>query len=559
MKKILFSLCIILLSFGAISPLLQPGFFPLHDNAQVSRVYEMGKALAGGMLPVRWIDGFGYGYGYPIFNFYAPLAYYIGAILMFLLGTDVLIATKIMVAIGIVIAGIGMYLLAREFWGDTGGLVSGLLYVYAPYHALDTYVRGDITELWGYACIPFVFYAIWKSYKEQRWRYVFLGAIGFSALILSHNLTAMMVVPFVLLVIGYLYRQSIKEKNKRIYYPLKIVFLGLLLSAFYWLPVFFEIPYTNVLSQIGGGFDFHKNFVCVQQFWYSPWGYGGSVPGCTDGLSFMLGKLPIALSIVSVILALIFFKKYSYAKLSIAVFITLVLVLLLTTEISTPIWNLVYPLKFFQFPWRFLLFAAFLSSFLSGFSVFLVRRLFKDSYRIIFNFCVIILLLVIVISNNKFFQPKTIDSKNIQSFSNKDYIEWRLSNDAHEYLPKNFHIPQSIAQIPSRTFVMPQGSGTVIKIIDKTQTKKVQIIANRKSNLHINIAYFPAWHIYINNKESTFSVVNNGMNVTIPAGSYPVSAEFHQTFIEKLGNSISLLGILLLIADIILKRRNIFA
>ncbi len=139
---------VLILSFWAIHPLFISGFFPMHDDTQVARVFEMGKMLERGMFPVRWVPDLGYGYGYPIFNFYAPLAYYIGGFFMFL-GFDALLATKIMMALGVILAGIFMYLLTREFFGELGGIVAGLFYIYAPYHAVDIYVRGDVAEFWA--------------------------------------------------------------------------------------------------------------------------------------------------------------------------------------------------------------------------------------------------------------------------------------------------------------------------------------------------------------------------------------------------------------------------
>src|SRR3990172_3966639 len=119
----------------------------MHDDTQVVRVQQMAQALRDGQFPVRWVADLGYGYGYPIFNFYSPLPYYIGGFFN-LIGFDALVATKIMFALGILLSGIFMYFLAREFWGEVGGIVSGLFYVYAPYHALDIYVRGAVDEFW---------------------------------------------------------------------------------------------------------------------------------------------------------------------------------------------------------------------------------------------------------------------------------------------------------------------------------------------------------------------------------------------------------------------------
>src|SRR3990170_1206496 len=114
LKEYIFIALIFLLSYWALKSLFIPGFFPIHDDTQVSRVYEMAKALKDGMFPVRWVADLGYGYGYPIFNFYAPLAYYVGGFFT-LLGFYALISTKIMMILGILLSGVFMYLLARKF------------------------------------------------------------------------------------------------------------------------------------------------------------------------------------------------------------------------------------------------------------------------------------------------------------------------------------------------------------------------------------------------------------------------------------------------------------
>src|SRR6185437_15713642 len=105
--------------------------------------------LQDGMFPVRWVNDLGYGYGYPLFNYYAPLAYYVGGAFV-LLGFSSLIATKIMMGIGMVLAGLGMYYLGKFFWGTYGGIIAGVFYTFATYHAVELFVRGDVGELWAY-------------------------------------------------------------------------------------------------------------------------------------------------------------------------------------------------------------------------------------------------------------------------------------------------------------------------------------------------------------------------------------------------------------------------
>src|SRR3989344_8420666 len=109
-------IAVLLLSLFAVLPLLGGGFFPIHDNTQIQRVYEMGNALSDGMFPVRWVSDLGYGYGYPIFNFYAPLFYYISG-LFTIFGFTALVSTKITAVLAILLSSFSMYLLTRELWG----------------------------------------------------------------------------------------------------------------------------------------------------------------------------------------------------------------------------------------------------------------------------------------------------------------------------------------------------------------------------------------------------------------------------------------------------------
>src|SRR5579859_5628732 len=121
MKFIIFSVLIFVLAL-AIKPLTVPGFFPTHDDTQVARVYEMEKALDDGMFPVRWSKDLGYGYGYSMFNFYAPLSYYVGGLESFF-GVDQIVSTKTLFALALIFSGISMYILGNFLWGSWGGIV----------------------------------------------------------------------------------------------------------------------------------------------------------------------------------------------------------------------------------------------------------------------------------------------------------------------------------------------------------------------------------------------------------------------------------------------------
>src|ERR1035437_7787538 len=174
-KQFLPLIFIFLLSLVSIAPFFHAGFFPIHDNTQAQRVFEMTKSLKDGMFPVRWVADLGFGFGYPIFNFYAPFAYYVGSAIN-ILGLDLSFSTKLMMAFGIIFSGFSMYLLAKEIWGKSGGVVSALLYVFVPYHAVDVFVRGDVAEFWAYAFIRLVFCGLFSVHKTGKFPFLVISA-----------------------------------------------------------------------------------------------------------------------------------------------------------------------------------------------------------------------------------------------------------------------------------------------------------------------------------------------------------------------------------------------
>ena len=66
---------VLALALIAAAPFLTRPGLPHHTDAElhVYRAAELGHALRGGAFYPRWAPDFYYGYGYPIFNYYAPL------------------------------------------------------------------------------------------------------------------------------------------------------------------------------------------------------------------------------------------------------------------------------------------------------------------------------------------------------------------------------------------------------------------------------------------------------------------------------------------------------
>ncbi len=548
---------VIILSVPAIIPFFHRGFFPIHDDAQVARVYEMHKSLADGMFPVRWVEDLGYGYGYPIFNFYAPLAYYVGGGVDFVM-SDTILATKIMMILGIIFSGITMFFLGRMFWGFWGGIISAMFYVYAPYHALNIYVRGAVGEYYAYAFLPLAVYGFIKVFQTNRWMYIAIAALGYAGIVLSHNLTAFMATPFLCILIFVLFVIHYR-KTKKIQFNLLWTFLlGIGISAFYWLPVIFEMKYTDVLSQVGGGSDFKDHFVCLRQLWDSPWGYAGSTQGCiADGMSFRLGKLHIIFSFLLLgLLPYSWIKDKNIFGVLLFSFVGLVISIFLSLEFSRFFWELIPPFSFFQFPWRFLLLSSFFASFLAGGIVLYVRYFLYDKKKQ--NICITIIACIIIIVTIKHYIKVFIP----QSYISKNYLseyelKWLASKTSDEYLPKDFPVPNTYSDI-SKNSINNSRNEDIVYVEKKTQKIVGTIALAQPGDVVFPIAYFPGWNVFIDEKIHPYKAKEGKVSINLPKGSYDFRLEFIQTPIEKAGNLISFISILILVIGIIRFRKRAY-
>lgn len=94
--------------------LIGAGYFNMHDDLQMMRQLEMEKCFLSLQIPCRWIPDMGYGFGFPLFNFYPPLPYLIGEVIR-IFGVSFVDTVKLVAILAFVTSGITMYFLGKEF------------------------------------------------------------------------------------------------------------------------------------------------------------------------------------------------------------------------------------------------------------------------------------------------------------------------------------------------------------------------------------------------------------------------------------------------------------
>jgi len=554
MKKNL--ILLILLILPAFSWLFQKGYFSMHDDLQATRQLELDKCFSDGQIPCRWVPDMGYGFGYPLFNYYPPLPYLVGQVYHWL-GFSYLDVVKAIAVTAFIITALFMYLLGKEFWGRLGGFVSAAFYTYAPYHSVDFWVRGAVNEFWAMALYPAIFYTTYKLIQTRSRKYILLVSLSVAALMLSHNPMLMIFAPVYL---AWIFFWLIKFKTIKPLINLTIsAFWALGLAAFFTLPVLFETKFVSVWTLTSGYFNYLAHFLDIRQIFFNiNWGYGSSELGPNDSMSFALGYLQWIVP-ASIFLLTPFVKKLNSHKYLILFLVSCILVsLFMAHSKSTPIWLRVKPLEFLQFPWRFLTLAVFALSFLSG-------AIARVTPRLIIS----LLLLLLLLLNANFFRPREWypDMTDAKKFSGKSW-QLQITSGIFDYLPIWASQPPPDPKGSDIDFVTGLAGFKTIKKVSNLQQYEVNV-SSSDAVAEIQTYYFPGWKTYIDGREVPIDYTSDKllgrMQITIPSGQHDLVVRLGNTPIRTLGNILSLfswLGVIVVLLKLpydTLRKRRIIA
>lgn len=561
-KKNISLLIVVGISLIACLSLFNPGFFPIHDDEQVGRLFELNYALESGHFPPRISQNLGFGYGYPFFNFYPSFVYYFAQIFV-ILGFSYIVSIKLMIVFGFIFASLFMYLFAKEYFGKIGGIVAATLYTFAPYHSVDVYVRGALPEFWSFVFIPAIFWSLVRLSRKVNSPNIVIFGIFCGLLVITHNLVALMSLPFFGIFFLYLVYLS---KNKKDFFLSVLLggVIGILLTAYFWIPAILENKFTmvNLLTTQLANYNLH--FVSLSQFIHSPWGYGGSILGPNDGLSLEIGKIHLMLFAV----ALIFFAYKSIkAKNNRGLFTVFVFMFLISVFMqsyySKFVWDAIAPLSYIQFPWRFMLFSVFAASFITGFLFLVIKNLLHQ--RII---AIVIVLITILFYFPLFSPSEFLTNARDEDYISLDVIRWKTSKMAFEYVPAGIATKKSDlnttivdieeSEVAKETVIPLTQNIKINNVWDKPHYKKFEVKAEEDGEVRINTFSFPGWEVFINGNKMSYND-NNKLKliiVNVPKGEYVIEAKFQDTPVRRVGNLLSLLGIGLVV--VLLSRKYLF-
>lgn len=555
----------VVLVFGVLAGkgLIGSGYFNMHDDLQMMRQLEMEKCFLSFQIPCRWVPDMGYGFGYPLFNFYPPLPYLVGEIFR-ATGISFVDTAKDLFILSFVASGITMYFLSREFFGRFGGVVSSVFYVWAPYHSVDTYVRGAMNESWALIFFPLI---LWTSYKlitskSKLFPWAVGLSLGFFGLLTSHNIMAMIFSPlFVIWCLVWMARSGFLKRIPQLIFS-GIFALGL--AAFFTIPVLAEQKLVQTNTLIQGYYEYTAHFVTFSQLLVSRfWGYGPSVWGFNDGLSFQIGHIHWILSLIvgAIAVYLIIFKRRKIDKVLLSVPLMIGFgwfAAFMTHSKSTFIWTHISPLAFVQFPWRFLTIVILCFSFAAGAIVVLIPS------KVVYWTGGVLVAALIALNWNYF----TVQGGHLGALTDEEKfsgVAWDLQQTAgiYDYLPKYAVTAPKEPQAGEGLAQVMNGSVKVTRAYQITNYASFNAnVASDSSEVRIGILKFDGWKAYIDGRETQISIPDEEkwgrIWINLPKGEHKVELRFTKTPARAAADAISFISWIALPALIIWRKRLLF-
>lgn len=491
-KKMHWQCILVLLAISVLlsSPLFYKGFFIAHDiNCHMFKTVGTVKALLDGQIPPLVGPDLANGFGYAWNIFYSPLSAYIPALFKIFLPTFIG-SMKLFIFLTIFISGITMFYFALDVTRSKNlALLAAIFYITAPYRLQDIYIRGAMGEALAFVFIPIFFHGLFSLLSEDGRKDHYI-AIGFSGLLLAHNISALMCATVAVVYILAHFRQLSNTKVIKSFIINGLFIIGL--SLFYLVPllehrflgnyeVFLPDRMGSLASLAGQGLYPHQ--MLFQMF-------------NKRELNFSLGlQLVLPLLFIPMIYKQLLTNKN-------------MMVLLLLGLGSVFLMSFVFPwtsmpsiFSFVQFPWRYLSLAVF---FLSIPCSYIIGCLYRELE--LRHFVPIILFVFIYIS------PILALTANDSKIFDQDYMKVDLITEQSrysqgsaffEYMPVKAKADISYLATREDRVIVTEGEAEIGNEVKRGSNLRFDITTKRDTQVELPYLYYLGWYVSLESDQVT--------------------------------------------------------
>ena len=509
---------LVLLGLVILRSFLRVGFPQTHDgDMHLARLANLNLAFHDHHFPFRWARNLNHEFGLPIFNFY----YYLLELLAFIpmkLGLTIEHSLKLVTVLSYLGAAVIWFIWLKSKFGRFAAAAAGIFSLTAIYPLAVIMIRGSLGEILAYFLLVLNFYLLDRLIKQpNRWHY-FLAVGGLAAFLLSHNITVVFGLPLLALF------AFIKSRFKTI-----LIFINSVgLTLFFWLPLVLERKFTYFNSIVAGN-ELFNHFPTLTQLIYMPWGFGISLPGAGDTMSFTLGPVHWL-----IILLAFFSRKRGFFHWAFLGFVFLAL------PISSWFWKLFPMLNFVQFPWRLVLFLSLMGSYLAA----VAAKAYPKVTALLLAGAII-------------FTLATVRDQGHFNWPDAFYYHYPFTTTTQlEAMPTWFDASKNAELFgkPDKVFSLAGQAVVVEQIVWKTQRHSYQVTLAEPDQLFERTAYFPGWAVTVDGKEQAAIYDNQKypglIGYSVPAGTHQIVTTFSDSTPARVwGDRLSLasLGLLGLI------------
>ncbi len=516
-----------------LAPFFWRGDASGHDfEFHVASWMEVARQWHEGIWYPRWAARANFGYGEPRFIFYPPESWILGAALSFVLPWGMVPGAYYWLMI--VIAGVAMYRLAREWLPERDAAAAAVLFAVNPYHLLIVYWRSDFAEMLASAMFPLVVLCAVKLAGAPR-RYVAPLALLVAATWLA-NAPAGVIVNYALVLL--LVVVAVRAKSwKVVLYGGAAIAMGLALAAFYLVPAAYEQPWVQIKEVLSSGLKPADNFLFTVtrdvdhtrfNFLIS-WAAVGEMIAAALAAAFATPLRRVG-------------QRYWWplAVLGAASF-------LMMLPVTALLWTYLPKLRFVQFPWRWMFpfgvtFAAMLASALA--------RVESKLRPLLWIVCA----LGLFFTGRVFANTTWWDKDSVSDLQEAIFLRGSGYEGTDEYQPGGADRTDLVTSAPLVAETRPPGSSTplphrapAIRLLEwHPEHKAFNVTVDTPATFILRLLNYPAWRVTVNgsavragSSEGTHQVL-----VSVPTGSSRVQLDFIQTPDRLWGGIISAVALL---------------
>ncbi len=615
---------VLLLCLFALRPLVVNPGLPNGPDVlyHTYRTAEMARSWEHGVFLPRWAEGMYYGYGSPVFHYYASLTYYLGAALMQILNLPALDALRVLIIASVFFSGAGMYWFMKQQVGRLAGVLAAIAYVYTPYLLFtEPYGRGAYPELLAFALFPHVMLAYGRLLRTTSGRDMALVTLIHGALIITHNLMALALTAVIVLWLLWQWGHSIIQHfsnrlsaispqpaasqpqtasnleadppAKKSLFSSFVFFVSFVvksgfanrygrafaamvlavgITAYFWLPVLLETEAVNLANLTAvAELDYQNAFVPIEGLLsLPPIMDNGAINGLPHVLSlgvahWLLAVVAIAALVIFIFELLTRTGKHDGRIVSAGVFFTLLtlLMIFLITPASGNIWASLRGLQYMQFPWRFLGVAAFSIAFLVGLNALWLEKL---SARYQIGLVTLFVAAPIVLAFPMLNVPEWYNRQVDDSIGG--YLQAELDKKQSGTTYTNEYRPRTVYSPPAANLdlIADYRDGYPINKANAPENVTVELLGNNPEyhewrmtsetefTLEVLNYYWWGWTAEINGQRTNIvpSYQHGLITLTVPAGTHSIKLYLGQTPARLLGNTLSAIMAILVLATIAL-------